>query len=357
MITSYRLDLLVELCKEFEEVGIVTSKGEEKGTLKLASYEAYLKKYKNLKIYELSSLKISYTGESRGTSFFLYPQVVFKMFKYDILLLEGVTNLINNCYLAPISRLFGKKIIWWDPGYSRAVRTKRRKLIDGILKPFVKLTQIQMSYSTMGEEYLKNYMGAKNCFTNLNTINTNYFESIQNEVSSSIDSYNFDDTQVRLLYVGVVEKRKKVEELIKYVTKLNELSNSRKFVLNIIGGGNQLEYLRNLYDSQETVFHGPIYDKEMLKKFYFESDLFVLPGDGGLGILQSLLYGLPVLCIKGADGTESDYIDDENFILNSTEEIYDKLRTLKNINRKSYKNYVLKVSSEQWIERLISRLA
>ncbi|MCL6293422.1 glycosyltransferase [Jejuia spongiicola] len=278
------------------------------------------------------------------------------MFKYDVLLLEGVTNLINNCYLVPISRLFGKKMIWWDPGYSRAVRTKRRKLIDAILKPFVKLTQIQMAYSSMGEVYLKNYMGAKNCFTNLNTINTNYFESIQNEANSSIDSYNFEDTQVRLLYVGVVEKRKKVEELIKYVTKLNELSGPRKFVLNIIGEGNQLEYLRNQYYNQEIVFHGPIYDKEMLKNFYFESDLFVLPGDGGLGILQSLLYGLPVLCIRGADGTESDYIDDDNFILNSTEEIYDKLKTLKNINRKSYKNYVLKVSSEQWIERLISHL-
>ena len=35
-----------------------------------------------------------------------------------------------------------------------------------------------------------------------------------------------------------------------------------------------------------------------MKRFYFNSDLFVLPGDGGLGCLQSLLYGLPAVCVS-----------------------------------------------------------
>ncbi|NER18908.1 glycosyltransferase [Spongiivirga citrea] len=356
VITPYRLELFAELCHRFKEVGIITSKGEATGALRLAPYKKYLEKHNNLRIYKLKSLKIPYTGESRSTSFFFYPQVIFKALKYDILLLEGVTNLINNFYLVPISRIFNKKIIWWDPGYSRLVRSKRRKLIDAILKPFVRLSHIQMSYSSTGEKYLKNYMGAKNCFTNLNTINTNYFKPIQNEINKNIDVYSFDKELINLLYVGVVEKRKKIEELIIHVNNLNKEFDSDRFFLNVIGGGNQLDFLKKKYSSKSIKFQGPIYDKSKLKNYYFKSDLFVLPGDGGLAILQSLLYGLPVLCIEGADGTELDYIDNKDYILSSTEEIFDRLKSISSVDKTPYKNYLNKVSSELWIENLVSQL-
>lgn len=354
VITSYRLELLKGLCDHFLEVGIVTSSGEEKGTLKKTKFNA--DDFDNLKIHELKSLKINYTGESRSTSLFVYPSVVKLLKSYDFLIIEGTTNIINNSYIIPVAKAMNKHIIWWDSGYSPLKRTLRRKFIDTVIKPLVLLTDKQMAYSSKGEKYLRAYMGGKNAFTNLNTIDTEYFEKIRNEVKTSILNYNFNTNLIRILYVGVVEKRKKIQELIDQVNTLNSDNNNRQYTLDIVGGGNQLEELKSQYQSSLVNFHGPIYDKEALKQFYFKSDLFVLPGDGGLAILQSLLYGLPVLCLYGADGTEEDYIQDKKFLLQKTEDIYEFLKHIETIDRTEYLDYVDKVSSKFWIEKLIKAL-
>lgn len=354
VITSYRLELLKGLCEHFSEVGIVTSSGEKNGTLKKASYN--LDDYENLNIHELKSFKIHYTGESRSTSIFFYPGVIKLIKLYDFLIIEGTTNVINNIYIIPIAKVMKKHIIWWDSGYSPAIRTLRRKIIDALIKPLVLMTNKQMAYSSKGEAYLKSHMGAKNSFSNLNTIDTDYFEKIRGEVNTSILEYCFDSSSIKLLYVGVVEKRKKIEELIMCVNNLNSNITDCSYTLDIVGGGNQLEELKSQYQSSDISFYGPIYDKERLKQFYFQSDLFVLPGDGGLAILQSLLYGLPVLCLYGADGTEEDYIHDKEFLLKHTEDIYTFLKEVKNIDRTTYLDYVDKVSSRFWIKKLLIAL-
>ena len=205
VITPYRLELLKELCGHFKEVVIVTSRGEKTGALKRARAENVSEE--NLKIKQLKSLRLSYTGESRSTSLFLYPQIVFLLPKYDILLLEGTTNLLNNLLIIPFGRILGKTIIWWDAGYSPEKRTKKRKIIDFFVRPLVRMTDIQMAYSTKGDAYMRNHMGARNSFTNLNTINTTYFEQIKSEVNKSILNYKFEGGQIKLLYVGVIEKR------------------------------------------------------------------------------------------------------------------------------------------------------
>lgn len=356
VITFYRLELLKELCNHFDKVVIATSQGEKEGTLKKANTKKACAEYKNLEIHELKALKIKYRGESRSTSLFFYPQIIRLIFRSDILILEGTTNILNNVYIVPLAKLLGKKVVWWDSGYSEDIRTFKRKTIDFFIKPFIKLTDVQMAYSTKGEHYISTYMGGENTFTNLNTINTHYFEEIQNEVTNSIKKYKFNNKDIKLLYVGVIEKRKKIEELIHIVQKLNTNFLEKKYTLEIVGGGNQLAELREKYDGDEIIFHGSIYDKNSLKQFYFKSDLFVLPGDGGLAILQSLLFGLPVLCLKGADGTERDYILDTPFLLDSLEEIYPFLKNLSFINKSIYKNYNQKVSSRKWINTLIERI-
>ena len=355
VITSYRLELLKELASHFKEVGIITSKGESKGTLKKAKHSAI--ELDNVKVIELKSLKFGYSGDSRSTSLFLYPSVVKHINKYDYLILEGTTNILNNSYIIPLARLFKKQIVWWDSGYSLNIRTTKRKVIDAAVRPLIKMTHKQMAYSSKGGAYIKAYMGGKHAFTNLNTINTTYFESIRNEVKDSIESYKLNTKHIKLLYVGVIEERKKIEELIQVVIKLNKTNNKEKtYSINIIGGGNQLDYLQSNYEEESIRFHGPIYDKEQLKQFYFKSDLFVLPGDGGLAILQSLLYGLPVLCLYGADGTEEDYIKDKSFLLNDFEEIHPFLNSFNSIDRDLYLDYVDEVSSKYWIQKLLNAL-
>lgn len=353
VITGYRLDLLKTLCEDFEEVGVITSKGDAKGTLKVAKFKETLQAHLNLNIHQLPSLKIGYSGESRSTKVFFYPSAISVIKKYDVIVFEGTTNLVNNIYLVPLAKLFGKKTIWWDAGYSLPTRTFKRKIIDAVVKPFVKCTDAQMAYSSLANNYMKQHMGATNSFLNLNTINTSFFESISNEIKESVEEYEFDKKKIKLLYVGVIESRKKVKELIDIILELNSESSEKHFTLNIVGGGDQLEELKDFVRSNKDIkLHGPIYDKNKLKAFYFNSDLFVLPGDGGLAILQSLLFGLPVLSIKGADGTELDYIKEEFLLVEEISEIKMVLNNLSIINRKAIINNLPNVKHENWKMKL-----
>lgn len=358
VITGYRLDLLKLLCNDFQEVGIITSKGDKQGTLKLAKFHSAKDTYNNLNIHVLPSWRVRYGGESRTTNIFLYPKAISLINKYDIIVFEGTTNLFNNVYLLPYAKLLKKKTVWWDAGYSLQKRSFRRKIIDVVIKPFIRMTDAQIVYSTLAKNYLKKYMGAKNVVLNLNTINTDYFEKHIDEIKSNNIGYKFNKKHIKLLFVGVVEKRKKIKELIDIVVRLNrdELLD-KNYSLQIIGGGNQLEELKQYASTLDEInLFGPIYNKETLKHHYFNSDLFVLPGDGGLAIVQSLLFGLPVLSIEGADGTEYDYITDDNFLVKDLNQIEKFLINLDSINRIEIYNNTPNLYSKKWVEVLQNEL-
>ena len=349
VITTYRFDLLKEFCAFYKSVGIISSKGTKAGTLKIASKLDSQVNRKNLSVHILPSIKLNYKGESRSTSIFIYPKAIKFISNYDIIVFEGTTNIINNSFLIPYAKSQRKKLIFWDAGYSLNKRSIKRKIIDGINFPFIRLTDLQMAYSTLANNYMKRNMGAKNVFVNLNTINTRYFEKIETEITESVHTYSFNKSHIELLYVGVIEKRKKIQELIDIILLLNK--KEKRFSINIIGSGNQLSALKEYTKSNNEIsFLGPIYDKEKLKSYYFKSDLFILPGDGGLAIVQSHLFGLPVVCIKGADGTELDYITYKPFLLDKLNDLYQLLNNLKSIERSKIYKDLPNISSKKWIQ-------
>jgi glycosyltransferase involved in cell wall biosynthesis len=346
VITNYRFELLQELAHFVEQLDFITSQGDTQGTLK--SYTPKSIKYNNIKIHKLNALKLGYKGDSRSTSLFFYPQVLKLLKNYDVIILEGTTNLPNNIFIVPYAKLLGKRILWWDAGYSLEKRTFKRKIIDNIVYLFIKMTDTQLAYSTKAKKYMEKYMGAKNCHLLLNTINTEYFDSIQSEIKNNLENYKFNENNIKLLYVGVIEERKKVLELIQLIDKMNQ--NLHKYSLTIIGGGEYLSFLQEYVKKNKIVgieFTGAIYDKSELKKYYFNADLFILPGDGGLGVLQALLYGLPTLCMT-ADGTEEDYMSSKAIIRN--------LEDIENINIKglrdsfNYEDFYKKVNSKYYIK-------
>ncbi len=348
VLTSYRSELLQELAPSLEQLDFVTSQGETQGTLK--RYKPKKIKYKNIKILTLNAFRFGYSGDSRNTSLFFYPQVLKLLKNYDTVVLEGTTNLLNNILIVPYAKILGKKILWWDAGYSLDKRTLKRKIIDNVVKIFIQLTDVQLAYSTKAKKYMQTYMGATNCHLLLNTINTAYFESIQDEIQENIRNYKYNPENIKLLYVGAIEERKKIKELIDIVIQANR--EGKKFTLTVIGGGSHLNFLKQ-YVLENAVtcidFTGPIYDKENLKKYYFNSDLFVLPGDGGLGLLQSLLYGLPAVC-TAADGTEEDYIG-KNLTLHKIKDFMniDIAMLHKNFN---YQSIFEKVNFKLYISKL-----
>ncbi len=115
--------------------------------------------------------------------------------------------------------------------------------------------------------------------------------------------------RARLLFVGRLQERKKLDNLI---TTCSKLSPSRQPDLIIVGDGPdrlRLEAMANqIYPKAH--FTGALYG-EALEEQFLTADLFILPGTGGLALQQAMSYGLPVIAAQ-ADGTQADLVRPEN---------------------------------------------
>ena len=117
------------------------------------------------------------------------------------------------------------------------------------------------------------------------------------------------DGKPSVLFVGRLQKRKRVDSLLEACAVLPVNMQPR---LVIVGDGPErsaLEYLaKTIYPSAE--FPGAKEGAE-LAGYFSRADLFVLPGTGGLAVQEAMSYGLPVIMGKG-DGTNDDLVRPEN---------------------------------------------
>lgn len=357
VLTKYRYELLKELSENsaIEKISIIAAKGMKFGAQKTCRQA---KNTDKVEVNIVKSFNFLFRGKHRDTFVPFYPQMFFQIFKYDILLLEGTTNFFNNIWIIPCAKVFRKKTIWWDSGATFINRSRSRKLKDFIISLLIRFTDIQMSYSTSGGEYMKKYMGARNCFINVNTISTRYFRNriIMNKSIHSQD-------KLSLLYVGAIEKRKQLDTFIKMLSKENF---SKQIYFTIIGNGAYAEELKKISHAPhiKLVFVDPIYEFSELESYYLAADLFVQPGEGGLSIIQALQFGVPVTTVP-ADGTEADYIisGQNGFLCKDLEEmiqsisLFDKL-SICEINKiqHSIHSNNLKINSASWIATFINHI-
>ncbi len=111
----------------------------------------------------------------------------------------------------------------------------------------------------------------------------------------------------RLLFVGRLQARKRVDLLLRACASLEEQPD-----LWVVGDGparSELESLaREVYPraSFAGAQHG-----QALDWFFARADLFVLPGTGGLAVQEAMGHGLPVIVAEG-DGTQNDLVAEGN---------------------------------------------
>ncbi|MBC8334288.1 MAG: glycosyltransferase family 4 protein [Anaerolineales bacterium] len=116
-----------------------------------------------------------------------------------------------------------------------------------------------------------------------------------------------------ILFVGRLQARKRVDSLIRAFASIPKELMLRIW---IVGDGPERASLEALAskliseDVPEIRFLGERYGPE-LNQIWGESDLFVLPGTGGLAVQEAMSYALPVIVAEG-DGTQDDLIRREN---------------------------------------------
>ena len=115
----------------------------------------------------------------------------------------------------------------------------------------------------------------------------------------------FEHGRARVLYVGRLQERKRVDLLINACAALPPESQPE---LWIVGDGPARQTLERIAQAvyPQARFTGALYDEEV-RPYFRGADLFVLPGTGGLAVQQAMSHGLPVI-VAEADGTQSNLV-------------------------------------------------
>lgn len=112
-----------------------------------------------------------------------------------------------------------------------------------------------------------------------------------------------------LLFVGRLQARKRVDDLIRACASLPENLQPR---LVIVGEGPERPALEALAEAvyPAAEFVGAKHGAD-LAPYFLAADLFVLPGTGGLAVQEAMSWALPVVMGQG-DGTNDDLVRPEN---------------------------------------------
>lgn len=109
-----------------------------------------------------------------------------------------------------------------------------------------------------------------------------------------------------ILTTGRLQGRKKIEILRDIF--IQDYKNSTDFGWVIVGPDLSDEVKNSIKGINNIYYLGPVYDKLRMAEIFSMSDIYCVPGALGLGIIEALYWGLPVLTMAVNHGPEAYYL-------------------------------------------------
>jgi len=280
--------------------------GSDVPNTKLKNYKGEVGfKHRQLPCWHLS-VKTNNGTSSQPLFPFLFFRLIHK--KPDVIFAEGASSIFSLTTAFLYSKLFRKKIIMWSMGKLAGRNYKGvRRLIQNWIRKIETSSDALFVYSSQAERYfIQNGVEPKHIFKAVNVIDTNAKLTSLRKTGIIEKESGFN-----VVFVGAINKTKKLELLVDAVQTLAQMHNDVK--LHIIGDGNYLQvikrYVADKKLEENIVFHGRV--TEGLNALLAKFQVLALPGLGGLAIVDGMISSLPI--ISGlADGTELDLIDESN---------------------------------------------
>lgn len=161
---------------------------------------------------------------------------------------------------------------------------------------------------------------------------------------------------IKLLYLGRLDKDKGVYELIEAMSKLNK----DNFKLEIVGDGiekqNIAKEIKKLNLENNIILRGSITNKDKIREAYLNADLYILPTyhEGFPRTLyEAMIFGVPILTtfVGGIPGLMKDGYNCLKINVKSSDDIVDKINFI--LNNKMILSY-LSVNGLQTISNVLS---
>ena len=257
---------------------------------------------------------LDYVDLTHGKNLHIFNNSLYLCFQYglidwltswnpDVLIIEANPRYVHSQAAIRWMHKKDRPVIGWGlgapplSGFFSDIRVRRRR-------QFIHQFDALITYSQSGaSEYTQLGFPQENIFTAINAVTPSPTLPMPDRSTGPTDK------KVRVLFVGRLQERKKLENLILACSKLEP---SLQPELIIVGDGParlNLEALSaKIYPS--TRFTGALYDEDLAAQFK-KAALFVLPGTGGLAIQQAMSFGLPIIAAE-ADGTQNDLVRPQN---------------------------------------------
>lgn len=240
-------------------------------------------------------------------SFIFFPTLIFEIVhgKYDIIISDSVGDLLNVLPLFLINKLLLRKgfMLWCGGNIKDNMPKPHDNLLKKIAYVFAQLIfrhyDASIAYGPATKRFHV-FLGADphRIFIALNTVDTFYFEEViktrKNEVESLRRKLGVQGKKC-VLYVGVLEKRKRLEDLLLAFKELKQSMDDATLLL--VGDGPHKKSLKDLCAKEkikDVHFLGKI-DYRDIPLYYGLSDVFVLPSQGGIVVPEAMACGKPVI--------------------------------------------------------------
>jgi glycosyltransferase involved in cell wall biosynthesis len=308
-LTRYREDVFYELSRD-ESISLLVTFGDRKSK-KFSKFKS-ITMTPRFNYKRLFTISLIFERFGHINQIFFSPGIILQLLKFrpHVVLTEGTSNILNNLLLCSYCLLANTPYIWWDLGKIRGQQSESlfRRILYPIIKYFFSRAQTILAYSNYAKEhFIKEGIPAENICVAGNTIrldkHLSYRELNTKAAAELKNKINFDK-RFNFLTVGAIDKNKRFDVLISIFLKLQQ--KYKEIGLIIVGDGPDLDSLKQLaYGCSNIYFAGAQF--EDIGLYYMMSDVFVLPGLGGLAINEAMAYALPIISVP-ADGTERDLI-------------------------------------------------
>lgn len=297
VIQQWRLDVFNDLAKYYD---LTVYYGDDFKNSKVKS----TKQVGKFNAKKLFTFQFTFKG-SYGKGYIGYsPFLFFRLLQDqpDVIISEGKSNFFNALQGFLYCKIFRKRFIWWSLG-TLGTGPKTKKFSIQIVNLIEQSSDGILTYSEQGKRYFQS-IGIKESkiFVANNMICTRSIDPlyILQKINQPINI-----EKVRILFIGALIPSKKLDILFNAL----DLLNDPRLSLTIVGQGTEYSSLsklaKSLKISDSIIFKGENFFN--LERIFLNSDLFILPGLGGLGISHAMAHGLPVICSNG-DGVEKDLV-------------------------------------------------
>jgi len=314
------------------------------------------------------TLSFSFPYRGRAFNFFLNPSLIFHLIKYQPdVIVAGLSNFPNNFFILLYSKWKKVPYVWHGIGSMYEAKSVFRKPLQIPLKLFYDQSTAGIAFNSRAKRYYYEHYGypSEKIFIVPNVVNTEKvaedIRRYRKYVTTKRQELELQD-KIVVLFTGAFQQAKKIDLLIRAFSRIED-EFAEAFLL-LVGDGSikgDLVHLAESIGVQNILFSGKRFDDSSL--YFLLSDIFVMPGLGGLAISHAMCHGLPIIAGM-ADGTEGDLIIDgvNGFLLRdgSIEELSTNIKKLimneklrKDMGNKSEKMMKTEFSTSRSITKFV----